>query len=325
MFGLTLLFGCAVSQETPHTTQRVCDRLIAIGDLHGDYDHAKQILVGAGLVSDETVPKWIADETTCLVQSGDLVDRGEFSKQLYDMFERFRTQANGRVVNLMGNHELMNLMGDLRYVDARENTHWGGEAARAAHWSGDWGAKLIKEFLVAELQNGILFVHAGLRPEFAEKGNMTKLQETVRNGLLYMQANGGTVPYEFRRHLRDEGPFWTRVFMEDETRSCKLLRKTLRLFNATRMVVGHTQVMGGISSRCGGRLLAIDTIISRNGYPMCWGEEAPRHGCIGVASFLEIKDGEAYAVVVNPTGAADIISKTPLPLGDISTSASAEL
>ena len=61
---------------------------------------------------------WTGGKTT-LVQVGDLLDRGPKPRDVMDLLmvlEKEAPQAGGRVVALLGNHEMMNIMGDLRYV-----------------------------------------------------------------------------------------------------------------------------------------------------------------------------------------------------------------
>mmetsp|Transcript_22212 Transcript_22212/g.61633 ORF Transcript_22212/g.61633 Transcript_22212/m.61633 type:complete len:490 (-) Transcript_22212:109-1578(-) len=95
-------------------------RLVAIGDIHGDYKQAFFALQLAGLVDAQG--HW-AGGSTVVVQTGDLVDRGDNSLAVLSMFERLKAQAlaaGGDVIMLLGNHELMNLQGDYRYISKNE-------------------------------------------------------------------------------------------------------------------------------------------------------------------------------------------------------------
>jgi len=95
----------------------VCSRVIAVGDLHGGFDNFALILKKTGLVDDGL--NW-AGGSSCLVQLGDIVDRGERSRELLDLLIRLEQQADGRMQVLVGNHEVMNVIGDLRYVHPAE-------------------------------------------------------------------------------------------------------------------------------------------------------------------------------------------------------------
>ncbi len=92
------------------------ESLVAIGDVHGDFDDFVAILQHIGLVDKQN--HWAGGSTT-FVQVGDLLDRGPKPREVMDLMmalEKEAGQASGRVVSLLGNHEMMNIMGDLRYV-----------------------------------------------------------------------------------------------------------------------------------------------------------------------------------------------------------------
>lgn len=92
------------------------ESVVAIGDVHGDFDDFVAILQRTGLIDKQN--HWTGGKTT-FVQVGDLLDRGPKPREVMDLvmsLEKEAAQAGGRVVSLLGNHEVMNVMGDLRYV-----------------------------------------------------------------------------------------------------------------------------------------------------------------------------------------------------------------
>ena len=96
------------------------ERVVAIGDIHGDYDGYMTTLRAAGLVDDRG--RWAGGETH-LVQVGDLPDRGPDTLKIIEHIQALTKQARrkgGRVHSLIGNHEVMNVIGDLRYVHPGE-------------------------------------------------------------------------------------------------------------------------------------------------------------------------------------------------------------
>jgi hypothetical protein len=93
-------------------------RLVAVGDAHGAYPELVSILQKTGLIDGKHA--WAGGRTT-LVQTGDILDRGSQVRDCLDLMmalERQAPKAGGKVIALLGNHETINLMGDVRYVTA---------------------------------------------------------------------------------------------------------------------------------------------------------------------------------------------------------------
>lgn len=92
------------------------DWIVAVGDVHGNLDGLTAILQKSGLI--DRANHWIGGRAT-LVQLGDMVDRGARSRAVLDFLmalQREAPQKGGSVRISLGNHEVMNIMGDLRYV-----------------------------------------------------------------------------------------------------------------------------------------------------------------------------------------------------------------
>jgi hypothetical protein len=113
---LLLLAVGFLHSNPPERSDKPPELLIAIGDVHGDFDDFCLLLKRVGLVDAQH--HWTGGNTT-LVQTGDLIDRGPKGREVMDLFislEKEATKAGGQVVPLLGNHEVMNILGDLRYV-----------------------------------------------------------------------------------------------------------------------------------------------------------------------------------------------------------------
>ena len=106
-----LAAACAGATSPPQPA-----RIVAIGDLHGDFSVWRDIAGGAGLVN--SAGHWTGGSAT-LVQVGDVVDREPDSLKIVRELMRLQKEApkqGGRVIALVGNHEAMNVTGDLRYT-----------------------------------------------------------------------------------------------------------------------------------------------------------------------------------------------------------------
>lgn len=239
-------------------------RLVSVPDLHGDYKRAVKILSAAQLIDPKTL-LWVGGNAT-LVQTGDIVDRGDDAKQIYELFFRLAKEAlnaGGSVINVLGNHELMNIQQDLRYVSAGDFAAFGGRKARAEAWAPDgWLGKQVRRFPVTAKVDNVLFVHAGLSPEFLKDGRGLKGVNEDMALALKFNAPKNTAQSML---LKSKGPVWTREFSmpHNTVAMCKKLDKVLELTGTKRMVVGHTiQDSLRASLVCGGRLILADTAIS---------------------------------------------------------------
>ncbi len=93
------------------------DRVVAIGDIHGAAEQFLALLEAVGLT--DSSQRWTGGRTT-LVQTGDFTDRGTGVRAVIDLLMRLETEASaagGKVIVLLGNHEAMNLMANLRDVN----------------------------------------------------------------------------------------------------------------------------------------------------------------------------------------------------------------
>jgi hypothetical protein len=103
---------CAIT--APPLAAQGAPRIIAIGDIHGSIDGIKSILKITGLIDGSN--KWIGGKTQ-LLQTGDYMDRGAGVRQVLDLLMSLEDQAKsagGRAFSLLGNHEVMNLIGETR-------------------------------------------------------------------------------------------------------------------------------------------------------------------------------------------------------------------
>ena len=91
-------------------------RIVAVGDAHGAFDRYTAILREAKLL--DTRLRWVGGNAT-LVQVGDALDRGDDSRKVLDLIRRLEAEApkaGGQVRFVLGNHEVMRMAGDWRYV-----------------------------------------------------------------------------------------------------------------------------------------------------------------------------------------------------------------
>jgi hypothetical protein len=189
---------------------RTTERVVAVGDVHGAFDSFVAILRAAQVIDNRN--RW-SGRRTVLVQTGDILDRGPDSRKAIDLLrrlERDAQRAGGRVVSLLGNHELMRLVSDWRYVSAGEIeafkngdstqlreqvlTLLSGQAAQRAKTEGkEFDAAAYREQFLKEVPLGMIELRQAFGPE-GEYARWIKERPTVAriNGVLFL--HGGISP-----------------------------------------------------------------------------------------------------------------------------------
>jgi hypothetical protein len=127
-----ILLGAVLASPTASVSAASAPaRIVAVGDLHGDYSAWMDIVRDARLV--DAANHWAGGKTV-LVQLGDIVDRGPDSLKIIRSLQQLQVEAprsGGRVVVVLGNHEAMNLLGDFRYTTPGEYASYADERSPA--------------------------------------------------------------------------------------------------------------------------------------------------------------------------------------------------
>jgi hypothetical protein len=244
------------------------DSLFVVADVHGEYDRLRHLLSNAGLVDGEG--RWSGGHRQ-LVFLGDLVDRGpDATRTLWFVYglERQARAAGGRVLVLLGNHEVMAMTGDLRYTAPKEQriaAAYGVPYARLL----DPDSSVLGRWLASKpvlLRMGkVLLVHGGATPAYLGYSLPAlddSLASYVHEELFTRWSDTTFVPpldsasYARRYDLfwGERSPLWARGYLQTDTLGATLER-TLDGFGARLMVVGHTP-MQTMEVRYGGKLIA---------------------------------------------------------------------
>ncbi len=247
-------------------------RIVALGDVHGDVEAVRTVLMDAQIV--DRAGRWVAGDTV-VVQVGDQLDRGNDERIILDWFESLRleaAEAGGAFLPLIGNHEVMNVVGNLTYVTAAGFAEFADivgplPADRAAPPPEQQGravafapggpyARVLAEHNVYAVVGDTVFVHGGLSLAHVEYG-LDRLNRETRAWM----AGEAAMP----ALLYDgSGPLWIRTYgYEPLPEACAALDVLLAAVPAERLVVGHTvQHDAGVNSACDGRVWRVDVGLS---------------------------------------------------------------
>ncbi len=242
-------------------------RIVAVGDIHGDYNALVTILRGARLINARG--KWIGGKTH-LVLMGDLIGKGSDSRLVMDFMMRLEREVPGQVHSLLGNHELFASAG--RYSAMTDDVEafrlTGSEESlrrsipETPEYLRDWRtdhsyyreikAAFSKDSKYARWirsRNAILkignnfFTHAGVLPEWAFDTNPGRVNATIRAWLAYYQGAGPRPPMNTRWVIEEEtSPLSNRAYAPEgrgPDYAPKKIKKMLRALAVDRMFLGH--------------------------------------------------------------------------------------
>ena len=309
-------------------------RVVAVGDVHGDLDQLVTVLKAAALVDEKL--RWKGGRTH-LVQTGDRIDRGPDSRKVMDLFIRLEKEAKkagGMVHALTGNHEVMNMLGDLRYVIPEEFAafqapdsvrvrdgvweqvvHSRKEAGQPAPTAED------RRRFDAEHPLGWVEHRRAYSPRGTYGGWIAKANAVDPGGRLPLPARrhraqvcglqparperahpegaSGARPPTALVSSDPEGPLWFRGLAREDPALLPHLEAVLARHGARRMVIGHTPTEGLVMPLYGGRVVLIDVGLSKayGGPPAALVLERGRAFALHRGKTLPLPEGEGEAVL----------------------------
>lgn len=285
-------------------------RIIVFGDIHGDYNLMIDMFIKSGLVSrnsDDTFT-WIGNKT-CLVQIGDQIDRcrpmpyqpcshpnttynDEGSDiKIMELFNDLSLQADkvgGSVISLLGNHELMNAMGQMQYVsyeglkqfenyvdqDSPERKFSNGTEARihAFQPGNNYGRMMGCTRLPAVIIGSNIFVHAGIIDALIEEIDLKGINDFEKINIKIRKWLLGLLDQDYVEHIikySKNSMFWSRILgkippgVSLTNPDCmNNIKNVLNLFQIGSMIIGHTpqsfMYSNDINSTCDNKIWRVD-------------------------------------------------------------------
>ncbi len=235
------------------------ERMLFIGDMHGHFHKLLRFLRAQAIIDQDQQWSWGKGH---LVLCGDVMDRGlQVLPLLWFLckLEQQATAAGGAVHVLLGNHELMVMQHDFRYVHPQlMRLYAGAGLSYGTYFGPDWylGQWLRSRNVVIRL-NHLLIAHAGISPQLAR----LQLPISQINQLL-RAAIDKPYPDKTDRHLLlQEGPLWYRGYVYQygygEPANQRNTEEVLLQYGATQMIVAHTPVPA-IKQKIEGLVWAVD-------------------------------------------------------------------
>ena len=236
------------------------NRQFVISDIEANFSAFKKLLIAAGVMDQKY--NWTFGEGH-LVLTGDFVDRGENQTEvlwLIYALEQKAEAAGGYVHYVLGNHEIMNLSGDHRYLNPKYNevsallgTHYMnllGENTELGRW--------LRSKNIMQRVGNMLYVHAGVSADInnldlpASRINEMAKPWYADSTMNYPDPTLGVIFF-------DKGPFWYRGYYGGADKASQgQVDSTLDHYNVNHVITGHTIVSENITAWFGGKVINTD-------------------------------------------------------------------
>lgn len=223
------------------------DQIAVFSDIHGNYDGFVNLLRRHHLVDQDL--NWQFGKGMIIIV-GDILDRGDRQNEVLWLLIELSRQAEaagGAVHVLLGNHEMMVLGGDLRYVNDRysEQAQAMGRRVDQLYGPDSFFGRYLRSRNTLLKVGDLLFVHGGIHPRLPEfELSLVELNQTIRPALDWSrEQKRAQEPQAFL--FGSNGVFWYRGYFIDPWKdepspTPETLGKTLTHFGCRKIIVGHT-------------------------------------------------------------------------------------
>ena len=241
----------------PPAESAKAERVLVISDIEGEFSALEKILLAAGVMTKKY--EWSFGKGQ-LVIAGDLFDRGkEVAQVLWLLYklEGEAANAQGSVHVILGNHDLMNLSGDYRYVDAvyAANSRLLGVPYAELYGEHTELGRWLRSKNTIEKIGDLLVMHGGVSPAMLHKNyTMEQINTITRN---YYTTPETEIPDSVKMLFMDDGVFWYRGYFTEPRASEAHVDSVLALYNAKRMIVGHT-IQPQVTAIYSGKIFGVD-------------------------------------------------------------------
>ncbi|MES1214317.1 MAG: metallophosphoesterase [Bacteroidota bacterium] len=246
-------------EEEKDVTKKV-SKVFACSDIEGNFAGFRKLLQGNGIIDNSL--NWSFGDGH-LVLIGDFFDRGEQVTEvlwfIYLLEEKAKA-AGGYVHFILGNHEIMNLSSDLRYVNAKytNNAVLLGERYESLYTANTELGRWLRTKNVIERVGDVLYLHAGISSE------INRLAMSVRDINKLARPYYADTLYDYKDPrqgliMADLGPFWYRGYYTGKTKATQeQVDSTLWQYNVRHIATGHTIVADTVSVWYDGKVFNTD-------------------------------------------------------------------
>ncbi len=237
------------------------DKIFALSDIEGDFSSFRRLLQAGGVIDSNF--NWTFGNGHLLLV-GDFVDRGsqvtEVLWLIYSLEEKAKA-AGGYVHYILGNHEILNLSSDLRYVNPKyfhdaKLMHINYE--KLFDKNSEIGRWLRTKNVMEKIGN-LVFVHGGISAELQNLGlSISRINQLART--YYEMGNELSMDETVNTIMSSKvGPFWYRGYYKNNySVTPEQLDNIISKFSVSHIITGHTIAADTISAWYGGKVIDLD-------------------------------------------------------------------
>ncbi len=253
-------------KQIPNERYPQPEKTLVLSDIEGDFEFMQNMLLKNEVIDKKYNWKYGQGHVVIL---GDVFDRGENVTECLWLIYKLENDARkqgGQVHFILGNHEIMALTGDYRYVDRKykrlikklniEYKDLYGANTEIGQW--------IRTKNSIEIIGNTLFAHGGISPQIMNSNlSITKMNDLIRKSI-----DSKEVQFEKNAQLvlGSDGPLWYRGYVEEPIDQSQV-DSVLSKFDIQKIVIGHTLV-DEVSSLYNNKVFAVDVRRKSNDYTL---------------------------------------------------------
>lgn len=244
------------SIEIPQDYYDAPKSTFVISDIEGDFDFLRAILQGNNVIDEHY--NWTYGRGH-LVVVGDIFDRGKYVTECLWLLYKLENEAKnsgGQVHLILGNHEIMALQGDHRYIDRKykritralkmEYNELYGTNTEVGRW--------LRTKNTAEVIGKTLFVHGGISSQIINHNiSINEINTVVRKNINTIASKQDSTSILVMGNM---GPLWYRGYVEEPIPELEV-QEILDYYDVHEIAVGHT-VVNKITSLYNNKVYALD-------------------------------------------------------------------
>jgi hypothetical protein len=240
------------------------DKIVVLSDIEGEFEHFRKLLLATKVI--DSTYQWIFGHGKLII-AGDLFDRGKQVSQFLWLLYKLEDEAaakGGEVHTILGNHDIMNMSGDFRYV---QDVYQIDAALMGNRYSELYGSdteigRWLRAKNIIENIGGLLVMHGGVSPQVLA---LQKTIEAIDSECRPWYDRSRAVPDSLKIFFGPNALFWYRGYFLEPKANEGLVDSTLAFYHARQIIVGH-DIIDHVAMLYHGKIVGVDVNEHEDGH-----------------------------------------------------------